>query len=304
MDPLKYIFQKPMPTGKLAKCKILLSEFGIIYVTQKAVKGQALADHLGENPIDGEYEQWKTYFPDEELTFVGEDIAETYDGWRIFFDGASNFKGLGIGSVLVLETGQHYPVSTKLRFLCTNNMAEYEACILGLSLSIDMNVQGLLVIRDSDLLVHQVHADMMRVQPNELNAMSSPWPFSARGMDVIGTIEHTPSNGHGFILMAIYYFTKCVEAASYKAVTKKVIANFVRDRIICRFRVPESINTDNAANINSDLIKAMCETFNIKHQNSTTYRSHMNGDIEAANNIIKKILRKMVDNYKQWHEKI
>ena len=52
MDPLKYIFQKGMPTGKLAKWKMLLSEFDILYVTQKAIKAQALADHLVENPID------------------------------------------------------------------------------------------------------------------------------------------------------------------------------------------------------------------------------------------------------------
>ena len=52
MDPLKYIFQKPMPVGKLAKWQILLSEFDIVYVTRKAVKGQALADHLAENPVD------------------------------------------------------------------------------------------------------------------------------------------------------------------------------------------------------------------------------------------------------------
>ncbi|XP_070042466.1 uncharacterized protein [Nicotiana tomentosiformis] len=66
MDPLKYIFQKPMPTGKLAKWQILLSEFDIIYVTQKAVKGQALADNLAENPMGGEYEPLKMYFADEE----------------------------------------------------------------------------------------------------------------------------------------------------------------------------------------------------------------------------------------------
>ncbi|XP_070010843.1 uncharacterized protein [Nicotiana sylvestris] len=66
MDPLKYIFQKPMPTGKLAKWKILLSEFDIVYVTQKAIKGHALADHLVENPVDGEYEPLKMYFPYEE----------------------------------------------------------------------------------------------------------------------------------------------------------------------------------------------------------------------------------------------
>ncbi|XP_070042997.1 uncharacterized protein [Nicotiana tomentosiformis] len=48
-------------------------------------------------------------------------------------------------------------------------------------------------------------------------------------MDVIGPIESTASNGHRFILVAIDYFTKWVEAASYKVVTKKVVADFVRD---------------------------------------------------------------------------
>ncbi|XP_070029086.1 uncharacterized protein [Nicotiana sylvestris] len=110
MDPLKYIFQKLMPTGKLAKWKILLSEFDIIYVTQKAIKGQALANKLTENPVDGEYEPLKIYFPDEEVSFIGEDIAKSYNCWRMFFDVAENFKGVGVGAVLVSETNQHYPV--------------------------------------------------------------------------------------------------------------------------------------------------------------------------------------------------
>ncbi|XP_070044826.1 uncharacterized protein [Nicotiana tomentosiformis] len=156
MDPLKYIFKKPMPTGKLAKWQILLSEFDIICVSQKAIKGQALADHLAENPVDRENEPLKTYFPDEEVSFVGEDITKAYDGLRMFFDGEANFKEVGIRDVLVSETSQHYMVSAKFRFPCTNNMAEYEAYILGLRLDIDMNIQELLVIRDSDLLVHQV----------------------------------------------------------------------------------------------------------------------------------------------------
>ena len=52
MDPLKYIFQKAMPTKKLSKWQMLLSELNIVYVTQKAIKAQALADHLAENPVD------------------------------------------------------------------------------------------------------------------------------------------------------------------------------------------------------------------------------------------------------------
>ena len=65
MDPLKYIFQKPMPTGILAKWKNLLTEFDIIYVTRPAIKAQALADHLAENPVNGDYEPLDTHFPDE-----------------------------------------------------------------------------------------------------------------------------------------------------------------------------------------------------------------------------------------------
>ncbi|XP_070007386.1 uncharacterized protein [Nicotiana sylvestris] len=152
MVPLKYIFQKPRPTGKLAKWQILLSEFDIIYVTQKAVKGQALA-------MDGEHEPLKMSFSDEEVSFIGEDIAESYDGWRMFFDGVENLKGVGIGAVVVSEISQHYPVSSKLKFPCTNNMTEYEACILGLKMAIGMHVQELLVIVDLDLLMHQVREE-------------------------------------------------------------------------------------------------------------------------------------------------
>ncbi|XP_070010910.1 uncharacterized protein [Nicotiana sylvestris] len=62
-------------------------------------------DHLAENPIGGEYEPLNTYFPDEEVSFVREDITETYDDWRMFFDGDLNFKRVGIEAVLVSETG-------------------------------------------------------------------------------------------------------------------------------------------------------------------------------------------------------
>ncbi|XP_070002976.1 uncharacterized protein [Nicotiana sylvestris] len=112
-------------------------------------------------------------------------------------------------------------------------------------------------------------------------------------MDIIGPIEPVASNGCRFILVAIYYFIKWVEAASYKAVTKKVVEDFVLDRIGCWFGVSESIIIDNAANLNNDPMKAMCETFKIKHKNSMAYRPQMDGAVEAANKNIKKILRKM-----------
>ncbi|XP_069152640.1 uncharacterized protein [Solanum lycopersicum] len=159
MDPLKYFFQKAIPNGKLAKWKMLLSEFDIVYVTQKEIKAQALDNHLTENRVDEEYEMLKTYFHNEEVSFVGEDISEIYPGWILFFDGAAYHQGKGIGAILVSKSGQHYPIAAKLQFSSTNNMVEYEACILGLKMAINMNVHKLLVIGDLDLLILQVQGE-------------------------------------------------------------------------------------------------------------------------------------------------
>ncbi|XP_070022057.1 uncharacterized protein [Nicotiana sylvestris] len=123
------------------------------------MKAQALADHLAENPVDDEYKPLKTYFPDEEVMCADEVDRDEKSDWKLFFDGAANMKGVGIGAVLISETGQHYPVIAQLRFYCTNNIAEYKACILGLRLAIDMGAQEILVLGDSNLLVHQIQGE-------------------------------------------------------------------------------------------------------------------------------------------------
>ena len=62
----------------------------------------------------------------------------------------------------------------------------------------------------------QVYADKIHIPPVPLNVLTAPWPFAMWGIDMIGEIKPTASNGHRFILVAIDYFTKWVEAASGK----------------------------------------------------------------------------------------
>nr|XP_019071496.1 uncharacterized protein LOC109121281 [Solanum lycopersicum] len=196
-------FRYVMPTGKLAQWQILLSEFDIVYVTQKAIKAQALADHLPENPVDEEcYGQ-----PKEVIRCVS------------------------------------------LNFFLSGEVLYRRTLDLGLLRCVD-------VVEDVKLIeqIH-VHGNLIQVPPHELNAMSSPWPFVAWGMDAIGPIEPASSNRHRFILVSIDYFTKWVEAASYKSVTKNVVADFVRNNLKYRFGVPESIIIDNGANLNSHLMR-------------------------------------------------
>ena len=74
-------------------------------------------------------------------------------------------------------------------------------------------------------------ADKIHVPLTLLYVISSPWPLSMWGIDVIGMIEPKASNGHRFILIAIDYFTKWVEAASYANVTKQVVVRFIKNNM-------------------------------------------------------------------------
>ena len=83
---------------------------------------------------------------------------------------------------------------------------------------------------ESDYCLHvrkchkcQTFADNVNALPLPLNVLAMPWPFSMWGIDVIGAIEPKAANEHRFILVAIDYFTKWVEAASYASVTRSVV---------------------------------------------------------------------------------
>ena len=133
----------------------------------------------------------------------------------------------------------------------------------------------------------------MHIPPVPLNVLTAPWPFTMWGIDMIGEIKPTASNGYRFILVAIDYFTKWVEAASFVSVTKNVVARFIKHNFIYRYGVLESIITDNGTNLNNKMITKLCMQFKIKHHNSSPYRPKMNGTVEAANKNLKKIIQKM-----------
>ena len=84
--------------------------------------------------------------------------------------------------------------------------------------------------------------------------------------------------------------------------TRKVVTKFLRKEFICRYGIPNITITDNATNLNNQMMTELCEEFKIKHHNSSPYRPKMNGAVEAANKNIKKIIQKMVVTYKDWHE--
>ena len=106
--------------------------------------------------------------------------------------------------------------------------------------------------------------------PMPLHTMTLPWPFSTWGINIIGKIHPTATNGHEFILVTIDYFTKWVEAASYKILNSKEVAQFIQTNIIYRNGVPHEIISDNGLHFKGETEKLLRQ-FNIQHHKSSPY---------------------------------
>ncbi|RVW18916.1 Retrovirus-related Pol polyprotein from transposon 17.6 [Vitis vinifera] len=118
----------------------------------------------------------------------------------------------------------------------------------------------------------QIHGDLIHAPPSELHALTSPWPFSVWGIDIIGKVSPKSSSGHEFILVAIDYFTSGWKPHSYARLTSA--RHFV------------------AGVMASDIIDLQ----HIGHRPMAA--------VEAANKNIKRILRKMVETSRDWSEKL
>ena len=71
-----------------------------------------------------------------------------------------------------------------------------------------------------------------------------PWPFRVWAMDMIGQINPPSSKGHQWVLAIMDYFTKWVEAVPMRSVASKDVISFVKENIIHRFGIPQTITTD------------------------------------------------------------
>ena len=76
--------------------------------------------------------------------------------WHMHFDGSYSRSGKGVGIVIKSPSAQEFTFAYRLKFDATNNVAEYEALLLGLEICKDMGVKLLSIKGDSDLVVSQV----------------------------------------------------------------------------------------------------------------------------------------------------
>ncbi|RVX14856.1 hypothetical protein CK203_012088 [Vitis vinifera] len=186
-----------------------MTEVDIQYVSQKSIKGSIVTDHLAslptyeDKPVDDD-------FPDEEFVAI-----TSLSGWCLYFDGAANQSGYGI--------------------------VEYEACILGLEIALELDIRQMedsseeiwpldlsfveIPYIDDQLMFVlecpecQIHGDLIHGTAIRVTRFDLAMAIFSMGIDIIGKVSPKSSSGHEFILVAIDYFTKWVEAASYARLT-------------------------------------------------------------------------------------
>ena len=96
---------------------------------------------------------------------------------------------------------------------------------------------------------------------------------------MIGQIYPPSSKNHKFILVAIDYFTKWVEAVPLKNVTSKEMVDFVKEHIVYRFGIPQTITTDQGTMFTSEEFEEFAIGMGIRLLNSSSYYAQANGQV-------------------------
>jgi hypothetical protein len=110
------------------------------------------------------------------------------------------------------------------------------------------------------------------------------------------------AGGHGYIIVAVDYFTKWDEVMPTFGNTRKTTMLFIFNHIVTRFGVPQTIVTDHASHFHNFMMSELTEKLGLRHENSTPYYPQANGQVEALKKVLTNMLQRMIGIHKSsWH---
>jgi ribonuclease HI len=140
-QPLKDIMRNGEATGRIGKWAAELNEFTIDYVHRSSIQSQALADFIAD---------WTPGAQEEE-------INKDAEAWTVFYDGSWGTFGAGAAAVLVVPSKVKTCYAARLDFSCTNNIAKYEALLLGLRKLRAMGIRRAILKTNSQVISGHIH---------------------------------------------------------------------------------------------------------------------------------------------------
>jgi hypothetical protein len=147
----------------------------------------------------------------------------------------------------------------------------------------------------------QTYNQKIRSHPAPLHPVVSVGPFAKWGIDFMTCHPHS-AGGHGYIIVAVDYFTKWAEAMPTFDNTGKTAALFLFNHVITRFGVPQAIVTDHGSHFRNNMMSELTEKLGLRHDSSTPYYPQANGQVEAINKVLVTMIRRMIGIHKtSWH---
>ena len=127
--------------------------------------------------------------------------------------------------------------------------------------------------------------------------------FDVWGIDFVGPFP--PSFGNLYILLAVDYVSKWVEAVACTRNEANTVVSFLKKNILSRFGTPRTIISDGGSHFANKIFAKLMIRYGIKHVMSLAYHPQTNGQAEISNREIKNILEKTVSSSrKDWSSKL
>ena len=111
-------------------------------------------------------------------------------------------------------------------------------------------------------------APFLKSPVQDLISISSPWPFTQWGIDIVGPLPTAPAQKK-LLLVATDYFSKWIEAEAFSSIKDKDVTHFIWKNIVCRFGILRSIVSDNGPQFDSQIYRNFYHELKIKNLYST-----------------------------------
>ncbi|GJS77469.1 reverse transcriptase domain-containing protein [Tanacetum coccineum] len=150
----------------------------------------------------------------------------------------------------------------------------------------------------------QIHHPVPRNPQQPLTPITALWSFYKWGIDIGGPFPKGPGKVK-FLIVAMDYFTKWIEAKAVATITSNQVKKFVWDIIVCRFGLPGEIVSDNGKQFSDNPFKDWCEKLNITQRFASMKHPHSNGLVERANRSLGEgIKARLGEVNKNWIEEL
>jgi hypothetical protein len=148
---------------------------------------------------------------------------------------------------------------------------------------------------------YQTYNHKIQSHPSPLHLVVLVGPFEKWGIDFMTCHPHS-ARGHGYIIVAVDYFTKWVEAMPTFDNTRKTATLFLFNHVIAHFGVPPAIITDHDSHFRNFMMSELTKKLGLRHDSSTPYYPQANGQVEAINKVLITMIRRMIGIHKTiWH---